>query len=236
MPADPLRIAIKGTTQDHLPIEDVVEGIVMLKDGSCAMVMQLSSVNFDLLSEREQSALVFAYGGILNSLNFPIQIVIQTSTKDVSSYLNNLKNAEEKQVNPLLKERISQYRKFIEETVRKNDVLSKSFYAVVPFSVIELGIKSASKQLVGSLPLLNQRGKNAGLPFAKEYILEKAKASLEPKRDHLIRLFSRLGLEIKVLDTRELIELFYRLYNEETAANQKIQTLSYGTPVVNAKI
>jgi len=236
MPADPLRIAIKGTTQDHLPIEDVVQGIVMLKDGSCAMVMQLSSVNFDLLSEREQSALVFAYGGILNSLNFPIQIVIQTSTKDVSSYLNNLKSAEEKQVNPLLKERISQYRKFIEETVRKNDVLSKSFYAVVPFSVIELGIKSASKQLVGSLPLLNQQSKNAGLPFAKEYILEKAKASLEPKRDHLIRLFSRLGLEIKVLDTRELIELYYRLYNEETAANQKIQTLSYGTPVVNAKI
>lgn len=236
MPADPLKVAIKGTTQDHLPIEDVVDGIVLLKDGSCAMVMQLSSVNFDLLSEREQSALVFAYGGILNSLSFPIQIVIQTATKDVTSYLDNLKNAEEKQINSLLKERIKQYRKFIEETVRKNDVLSKSFYAVVPFSTIELGIKSASKQMAGSLLFLNQQNRNAGLPFAKEYILEKAKASLEPKRDHLIRLFSRLGLEIKVLNTKELIELFYRLYNEETAANQKVQTLSYGTPVVNAKI
>lgn len=236
MPVDPLKIAIKGTTQDHLPIEDVIDGIVLLKDGSCAMVMQLSSVNFDLLSEREQSALVFAYGGILNSLNFPIQIVIQTSTKDVTSYLNNLKEAEGKQVNTLLRERIKQYRKFIEETVRKNDVLSKSFFAVVPFSIIELGIKSASKQMVGSLPFMKQQSGSSGLPFTKEYILEKAKASLEPKRDHLIRLFSRLGLEIKVLNTKELTELYYRLYNEETAANQKIQTLSYGTPVVNAKI
>lgn len=236
MPVDPLKIAVKGTTQDHLPIEDVIDGIVLLKDGSCAAVMQLSSVNFDLLSEREQSALVFAYGGILNSLNFPIQIVIQTATKDVTSYLDNLKSAEEKQVNPLLKERIKQYRKFIEETVRKNDVLSKSFYAVVPFSVIELGIKSASKQLVGSLPIFGSGSKSAGLPFPKEYILEKAKASLEPKKDHLIRLFSRLGLEVRNLNTKDLIELFYRLYNEETAANQKVQTLSYGTPVVNAKI
>jgi len=236
MPADPLKIAIKGTTQDHLPVEDVVSGIVLLKDGSCAIVMQLSSVNFDLLSEREQSALVFAYGGILNSLNFPIQIVIQTTTKDVTSYLNNLKDLEEKQVNPLLKERTRQYRKFIEETVRKNDVLSKSFYAVVPFSVVELGIKSASKQMVGNLPLLGSHNRSSELPFAKEYILEKAKASLEPKRDHLVRLFSRLGLEVRVLETRELIELFYKLYNEETASNQKVQSLSYGTPVVNAKI
>jgi len=62
MTNDPLKIAIKGSTQEHLPIEDIVDGIVIMKDGSCAMVMQISSVNFDLLSEAEQSALVFAYG------------------------------------------------------------------------------------------------------------------------------------------------------------------------------
>jgi hypothetical protein len=78
MPSDPLKNAIRGSTQEHLPIEDVIDGIVILKDGSCSLVMQLSSVNFDLLSEREQSALVFAYGGILNSLNFTIQILIRS--------------------------------------------------------------------------------------------------------------------------------------------------------------
>lgn len=232
MTTDPIKIAIKGSTQDHLPIEDVIDGIVLNKDGSCAMVMQLSSVNFDLLSEREQTALVMAYGGILNSLNFPIEILIHSNTKDVTSYLNNLKQAEEKQTNQLLKDRISSYRKFIEETVKKNHVLSKSFYIVVSFSILELGIKTPKKQLLDSfIPM----SKNAELPYSKEYILDKAKASLEPKRDHIMRLFARLGLEIKQLETKELIQLFYKIYNEDTALNQKVQTLNYNAPVVTTK-
>lgn len=236
MATEALKIAIKGSTQDHLPIEDVIDGIAIMKDGSCAMVMQISSVNFDLLSEREQSALVFAYGGILNSLNFPIQIVIKSNTKDVTSYLNNLKEAEDKQDNDLLKERIQSYRKFVEETVKKNDVLSKSFYVIVKFSSLELGIKNAGKQTLNSIFPTIGKTKNSELPFSKEYILEKAKASLEPKRDHLMRLFSRLGLEIKQLNTKELVELFYRIYNEETAINQKLQTLNYGSPLVTTKL
>ncbi len=230
MAVDPLKVAIKGTTQEHLPVEDIVDGVVILKDGSCAMVVAVSSVNFDLLSEREQSALVLAYGGILNSLNFPIEIVIRSESKDVSSYLKRLSEAEGKQDNPLLKSRIQSYRKFIEETVKKNDVLAKNFYLVVPFSILELGIKSAGKMF--SIP----GGKGGGeLPFSKEYILEKAKASLEPKRDHLMRLFARLGLEVKPLNTKELIELFYKIYNEDTASNQKVQSLNYTAPIVTTK-
>ena len=232
MPNDTLKIAIRGTTQEHLPIEDVMDDIVILKDGSCAMVIQLSSVNFDLLSEREQSALVFAYGGILNSLTFPIQIVIHSKTKDISAYIKRLSLMEQKQTNAKIKERIVSYRKFVEETVRRNDVLSKFFYVVVPFSVLEMGIKSAKSQILGSLPLPGKRKSEQKLPFSKDYILEKAKASLEPKRDHLIRLFSRLGLEAKVLESKKLIELFYRMYNEEVATGQKIQTLNYGSPMV----
>lgn len=233
MPVDPLKIAIKGSTQDHLPIEDIVDGIVLLKDGSCASIMQISSVNFDLLSEPEQSALVAAYGGILNSLNFPIQIVIRSSVKDVGSYLKRLVDAESKQTNPQLKERIKFYRKFVEETVKRNDVLSKTFYVVVRFSTVELGLKNVGKFDYKSI--LNPQKNRASLPFPKEYILEKAKASLEPKIDHLIRLFSRLGLEIKPLDNSKLIELFYKIYNEEIEANQKLENFDYNSPVVNTK-
>lgn len=233
MPTDPLKIAIKGSTQDHLPIEDIVDGIVILKDGSCAMVMQISSVNFDLLSEKEQSALVSAYGGILNSLNFPIQIVIKSSTKDVGAYLKNLLNAENKQTNDLLKNRIKSYRKFIEETVKKNDVLSKSFYVVVKFSAFELGIKNAGRQTLKMI--FNNKANNAQLPYSKEYILEKAKASLEPKKDHLVRLFLRLGLDIQPLNNKELIELFYSIYNEEISGNQKLQSINYSSPIVTTK-
>lgn len=233
MPTDPLKIAIKGSTQDNLPIEDIINGIVMMKDGSCAMVLSVSSVNFDLLSEQEQSALVMAYGSIINSLNFPIQIIIQSHAKDVSSYLKNLQNMEEKQLNPKLKERISQYRKFIEETVKKNDVLSKSFYVAVGFSVLELGIKTGG---VKGMKMFLPQNKNQELPFTKEYILEKAKANLEPKRDHLVRLFSRLGLEIQPLNNKELMDLFYRTYNEETAINQKIQNVNYQAPTVTGVV
>jgi len=81
----------------------------------------------------------------------------------------------------------------------------------------------------------NLSKKEEKLPFSKEYILDKAKASLEPKRDHLLRLFSRLGLEVKPLETKELIQLFYRMYNEETSVNQKVQTLNYNSPTVTTK-
>lgn len=229
MPIDPLKIAIKGSTQEHLPIEDVIDGIVIMKDGSCSTVLSVSSVNFDLLSEPEQSALVFAYGGIINSLNFPIQIIIQSHAKDVSSYLKNLQNMQDKQLNPQLKERINQYRKFIEETVKKSDVLSKSFYIAITFSSLELGIKTGG---VKGIKMFLPQGSKQELPFTKEYILEKAKANLEPKRDHLLRLFSRLGLEIKPLDNKEVIDLFYRTYNEETAINQKVSNVNYQAPMV----
>lgn len=232
MPTDPLKIAIKGSTQDNLPIEDIVDGVVVLKDGSASMVLQVSSVNFDLLSEREQGALVFAYGGILNSLNFPIQIVINSTTKDVGNYLNNLELAKNSQQNEKLKERIASYKKFVEETVKRNDVLSKTFYIVIPFSSLELGIKNAQKQIFNSL---NPIKKEVELPYSKEYIVEKAKASLQPKEDHLIRLFSRLGLEIKALNTKELIELFYKIYNEDTSNNQKLQSVNYTAAAVTGK-
>jgi hypothetical protein len=111
-------------------------------------------------------------------------------------------------------------------------VLSKSFYIAVNFSSLELGIKSGG---VNGLKMFLPKNKNQELPFTKEYILEKAKASLEPKRDHLMRLFSRLGLEIEPLSNKDLIDLFYRTYNEETAINQKIQNVNYQAPVVNGE-
>lgn len=234
MGVDPLKIAIRGSTQEHLPMEDIVDGMVLLKDGSCVSILQVSSVNFDLLSEREQGALIFSYGGILNSLNFPIQIVVYSNTKDVTFYLNNLKKVEEKQNNPLLKQRVGFYRKFIEETVKKNDVLSKAFYVVIPFSILELGIKSMQSQAFKGVGSFTKK-ETKELPFPKSYILEKAKASLEPKKDHLNRLFSRLGLVIRTLSTKELIELFYKIYNEDTATTQRIQSLSYDAPMVTTK-
>lgn len=210
---DPAQIPIRASTQEHLPIEDIKDNLVILKDGSCSLAMSLSSVNFDLLSEREQEAIIYAYGALLNSLTFPIQIVVRSQRKDISSYLETLEKQEIKKANsPLLVKLINSYRKFVAEMVKKNNVLDKKFYVVIPFSALELGVT----QTLTSLFRRNQT-----LPFPQEYILPKAKAALFPKRDHLIRLFARLGLTAKQLETQELIKLFYNIYNSESAKQSK---------------
>jgi len=81
---DQTKIAIRASTQDHLEISDVKEGVVILKDGGSCLVLQISAINFNLLSEREQEAIIYAYGALLNSLSFPIQIVIRSQQKDIS--------------------------------------------------------------------------------------------------------------------------------------------------------
>jgi hypothetical protein len=85
---------IKASTQEHLSVHNIRDNIVMLKDGSCSLLLSVSAVNFDLLSEREQDAIIYAYGSLLNSLTFSIQIFIRSQKKDISSYLKLLEKQE----------------------------------------------------------------------------------------------------------------------------------------------
>lgn len=208
---DPAQIPIRATTQEHLPIEDIKENIVILKDGSCVLILSISSVNFDLLSEKEQDAIIYAYGALLNSLTFPVQIIVRSQKKDISSYLDILAKQEaQKASSPLLSKQINTYRKFVAEMVKKNNVLDKKFYVAIPFSSLEMGVAPNLTSLFK---------KNTGLPFEIDYILPKAKDALLPKRDHLIKLFARIGLTVQQLDNKELVKLFYSIYNSESLAS-----------------
>ncbi|MBM3209623.1 hypothetical protein FJZ40_05060 [Candidatus Shapirobacteria bacterium] len=221
-PANP---AIRGTTQDALPVEDIKDDLVILRDGSCCMVLTTTAINFSLLSSSEQDATIFAYASLLNSLAFTVQLLIRSQRKDVSGYLDLLAEAEDGQANPLLKEQIKRYRRYIEETVKKNNVLDKKFYLVIPFSILELG----AKQALGSTLL----PRKTRLPYSKDYILERAKIALYPKRDHLVRQFNRLGLAARQLTTQELISLFYEIYNPQLSQSQKIAVgAEYTSPMV----
>jgi len=206
---------IKATTQEHLDVQDIRDDFVILKDGSCCLILTTNTVNFGLLSEPEQDATIFAYAGFVNSLTFPIQILIKSQRKDISSYLQLLNKAEEVQQKELLKNLIKRYRQFIEKVVRENDVLDKKFYIIIPFSFLELGLKSTVGQSF-------KRKKK--LPFSIEYIVEKAKTSLYPKKDHLISQFSRLGLRARQLTNQELLDLFFQTYNPK-AHGQKLSSV-----------
>lgn len=218
----PAQAPVRASTQEHLDIEEIKDDLVILKDGSCCLVCQTTAVNFDLLSEKEQEATIFAYAALLNSLSFPIQILIRSQQKDVSGYLNLLANQEKKVLGEKFRKQIRSYKDFVEKTVREKEVLDKKFYIIVPFSSLELGPSS----------VISKAGKK-GLPYPIETILQKAKTSLYPKRDHLTRQFSRLGLGLKQLKTQELIKLFYNIYNPEaTGFEEFASSAAYQAPLI----
>lgn len=222
-------VPIQATTQEHLDIEDIVENLLLLKDGSTAMIITTTAVNFGLLSEPEQDATIYAYAALLNSLTFSIQILIRSSRKDISAYEKLLTEQEMLTPNPENKQRIKRYREFIQETVRERNVLDKKFYIIIPFSVLELGVAKSATALV--------KGSHHGLPFPKDYIIKRAKMSLEPKYDHLVHQLARLGLRARQLTTKELIQLMFEIYNPDSAQGQILASPEeYETPLVKPAV
>jgi len=213
---------IRASTQEFLQIEDISDDLVLLTDGSCVLIMETTAVNFGLLSEKEQEALIFAYSGLLNSLNFPVQIYIRSTRKDVSGYLRQLEIAEQKQTNLKLAQRIKSYREFIASTVKEKNVLDKKFYIVLPFAIVEMGVAN----IAGLVK------KKAGLPLPKKQILSRAKTVLTPKKDHLLRQLGRLGLKGTQLTNQKLVGLFHDVYNPN-AVHQLQDVKGTTVPLVN---
>lgn len=199
------------TSLDHIPIADIVDDIVLYKDGGAAVVMETSSLNFGLLSEKEQQAVVAAYAALINSLSFSIQIVVRTQRKDISGYLKFFDEKSKAITNPKLALITSDYKKFITNSIKKKTVLGKRFFVIIPFSQLELGVTKSAQSVL----------KKGPLPFPKDYVIKKAKITLYPKRDHLIRQAGRLGLKLKQLNTPDLIELFWSINNPEPPAVKK---------------
>lgn len=203
LPDKPLAAA----SQDLVPVAEVTaDNIVLFKTGGACIIMESTSLNFGLLSEREQEAVIAAYSAMLNSLSFAIQIVVKSQKKDITKYLTYLEDARAKLQNPLLASIMSGYQTFLNETIKKKNVLSKKFYIVVPFSPLELGI---SKSLFAAT---NASGP---LPYPKSYIWKKVKTVLEPKRDHLIRQAGRLGIKLRQVSRAEIVNLYFNYFNPE---------------------
>lgn len=200
--------SIRATTQNFVEIDAIDNDLVILKDGSATLVIETTAVNFGLLSEEEQDALIYSYAAFINSLSFPLQIVIMSKRMNISSYLNEVTNEENKQTNLLIKSQLRKYYDFIQSTVRENKVLEKRFYLVIPFSSLELGAKNALFGVPGNK-------KTAG--YSKEYIMSRARASLLPKKDHVLRQLARIGLKGKVLTTQELAEIYFNIFNPPQA-------------------
>jgi type IV secretory pathway VirB4 component len=195
---------IVSTAQDFLPVADITDDVILYKDGGAAVVLESTSLNFGLLSEKEQQAVIAAYAALLNSLAYPLQIIVRSQRKDITSYMDFLNASSQKIKDPGLATLMEAYKLFIIDAVKKKNVLGKRFFLIIPFSALELGVAK-------SFAAFTKR--KGPLPFAKDYVLKKAKDILYPRRDHLIRQAGRLGIKLKQLYTDQLIELVYNTFN-----------------------
>jgi hypothetical protein len=220
--------AITSTTQEFLDVYDIVNDMVILKDASVSIILQIGTMNFSLLAEQEQDAVIFTYGSLLNSLNYPIQINIQSQTKDATKYLRLLDEQAAKASSERKSALIKQYRGFVESLIKERNVLQKRFYIVTTAGSAEMGLITPTGLLPGQSTF-------SASNIEKSILLEKAANILEPRREHLIAQFNRLGLFARQLTTQEIIQNFYINYNPEAAEGQEISSSeNYTTPLVRA--
>lgn len=200
---------IRASTQVHLDIEDICNDFVVLKTGDVAAVLEVGAVNFDLLSDRERDAMIEAYSNLLNSLSFPVQVVVRSKRLDISSYLSRLKDLEVDQKSTALKKHIRYYYGFVKELITKNEVLDKDFYVVVPHRDVKLSFGNPLQNLSTTFG----KGEEAQPVVDSEKAIEAAKPQLEPRVDHLVKQFARIGIQAKRLETNSLVAIFYEIYN-----------------------
>ena len=203
------------STQQYLSITEIRDDAIILKDGTLRGVILVSSINFSLKSEEEQNAVIQGYIQFLNSLEFPLQVLIQSRKLNIDDYLERLKNIEKEQTNELLKMQTREYRQYIAELVQLADIMSKKFYMVVPYSAATMkskGFFARFKEAVSPTSEITIKQKKF-----ENYRLELAK-----RLEYIIDGLSSIGLQAVPLDTQSLIELFYNTYNPDTYDQQKL--------------
>lgn len=198
-----------GSTQAFTEIEDITDAIVLLRGNYACSLIEVQANNFPLLSQEEQNAKIYGYTSLLNSLSYPIQIIIRTQKMDISSYVNlldlelgKLNTPQNINMTPVQQQKVKMhmqlYKRFVQQLVQVNTVLNKQFYIVISYSFLEAGAISATKTV----------GKTSN-----EFV-RAAKTTLEIKAGEIISQLSGMGLLAKALEKEELITVFYSLYNE----------------------
>ncbi|MBU3965202.1 hypothetical protein KKG29_01660 [Patescibacteria group bacterium] len=199
------------SVQRYLDIAEIRDGVVILKNGGLRAAMMVSSINFALKSQDEQEAIVYHFQNFLNSLDFSVQIAINSRKLNIEDYYSALLLREKEQSNELLKIQIAEYRNFIKGLVEMSNIVSKNFYAIVPYSAAE-DFAQLSKGFLGGLA---GKGSTEQKFTFKEEEFDKNKGQLWQRVEHVANGLAGIGIRTTPLNTQELIELFYMLYNPD---------------------
>ena len=195
-------------TQHFLEIDQIREGVVILKNKVLQGILMVSSLNFALKSEEEQNATLYQFQAFLNSLDFSCQIVIESRKLNITGYLEKLKELEEIQQNDLLKTQTKEYREFIKQLVEQEQILVKNFFVVVPYTLLEaVGLGGEGKGLL----------KKAKIPSLTEETFQRVKTQLWQRMEYVALSLRRCGLQAVPLTTPEIVELFWSLHHPKEA-------------------
>jgi hypothetical protein len=216
------------STQEHLEIEDIRDGFVILKNGMVSIVLEVNALNFDLLSAEEQDIKIMQFAALLNSLNFVFQIVIRTELTDTTDYIDKLRVYAQTQISDELKNQIEIYINFINNLTINKDVLDKTFYVVIPESPSVVEKTSFVKQIFG------KKNKITNIKSILDYV----KPRLNPKGENIIRQFKNIGLIAKRVDTDGLIRVYYSMYDPDKTgiSKLKLSTTEFTSSLVQPKV
>jgi len=195
---------INETTQNFVPIKEVRDGILVLKDGSMRAILMTSSTNFALKSEDEQKSIIFQFQNFLNSINFDIQISIQSRKLDIRPYVNLLEQREKEQTNDLMKIQTKEYIEFIKTFTEQANIMTKRFFITIPYTPASITLGKNSKSSIFASK------KNV---VDKEATFVENRSQLEQRVDVVLQGIARTGIRAVQLGTEEVIEVFYQLFN-----------------------
>ena len=212
-----------SSTQSMLPIGEIRNNCVVLKNGGIRGIVKVSTINLNLKSEEEQNATIIAYQQFLNTIEFPIQICIQSRKVDLDPYFNLLSQQEKEIENPLLKSQTRDYMEYLKKISEYSDIMEKKFFVVVPADPL----RKEGKQNFLSQFVENMSPNDSLEKVKKRYTEFKSLSSLLQKRVDIVSGgLERCGLRTQRLKSSELINLYYQSYNPTISQFEKIEDVS----------
>jgi len=210
----------QNTTQNSLLISEIRDGMVIMSDGSFRAVIASKSINFDLMSSREREGVEYSYQNFLNALYFPIQIFIRSQRVDIGPYIDRLTNIRRSQDNMLLNVLMDDYINFIDVLSQEANIMDKSFFVVVPFFPAG-DLNNVIKESKGIFGKLFAQPQTTATKIDK-VTYDKAKDEIKNRVDSVISGLFQIGVKSVQLNTKELGELYYNMYNPDTAVREPL--------------
>lgn len=214
-----------NSTQNTLQIAEIRDGVVIMNDGSFRSVIMAKSINFDLMSQQEREAVEYSYQGFLNSLYFPIQISVRSQKIDLQPYIDRLDKIRTEQENMLLALLMEDYIGYIGDLSVQSNIMDKKFYVVIPYfpvADVAQALTQSKNFFSGLMSMFNPKEQRVVI---NEPVLNAAKDELRNRVQAILGGLQQCGVQGLPLDTQELIELYYDVYNPDTATRQQLRNM-----------